>query len=559
MSHMKLHHQFLQLHSRYGEMEVIEITLDELAQTLECTHRNVTNVVNKLVHNEWISWESHRGRGRRSRLEFIAQPEDIAVQTMVHAINRKDITRAIDQLRVHRRSSTLQEHLQGWLLTYFGHHSEMSSDRQIDTLRIPIRQQIHTVDPLYMNLLAEAFVSSHVFDGLVRRASHSHEILPSIAHSWEADEAQKKWTFYLRKEVLFHNGKVMTADDVVYSFERLIQSPRRTLFSFIFKQIKAVQALNPTTVSIELEQPSELFLPFLCTSRAAIVPKELNQLGNTEFGIHPVGTGPFRITEMNAGMCVLEVFTPYFQGRAHLDRVEVVHVPWDTPSTSSDNPFHIIHNPSSTEDSWSQLHSDTLIRKFITFNTKKAGPLSDPTIRAHLIACLSELSENAASPRNSEEPITLQITTIPPYKQDAAALADKLALSGYSCSVVSVSPEDFKGAIRLQSDLILFSLYRDQDEQLRLTDLYLTIAEHVEPHTRIDIETLLQAVMREADPQARALYLNKIEARLIQEKQLYILSEKPLPTAYLPSVRGVTFNSQGWVNLRTIWFPPQLK
>ena len=71
----------------------------------------------------------------------------------------------------------------------------------------------------------------------------------------------------LRKEVLFHNGKIMTAADVVYSLERLIHSSRRTLYSFIFKQIKAVRAMNSTTVSIELEEPSELFLPFLCTSR----------------------------------------------------------------------------------------------------------------------------------------------------------------------------------------------------------------------------------------------------------------------------------------------------
>lgn len=110
--------------------------------------------------------------------------------------------------------------------------------------------------------------------------------------------------------------------------------------------------------------------------------------------------------------------------------------------------------------------------------------------------------------------------------------------------------------MRLASDLILFSLFRDQDKQLRLFDLYLTIAEHVDSHMRIDIEQTLQRVAREADPAARAGHLDKIERLLVSEHQLYILSEKPLPTAYLPSVRGVTFNSQGWVNLRTIWFPP---
>jgi SgrR family transcriptional regulator len=561
---MKLHQQYLRLHSHYGSLQPIDLTLDELAQVLECTHRNATNIVRTLVQTGWISWDSNRGRGRRSSLQFLVQPEEIAVQSMMQAIKRKDIARAIDQIRVHRRSSTLQEHLQGWLLTYFGHHSEIRSDRQIDTLRIPIRQQIHTIDPLYMNLLAESFVSSHVFDGLTRRTNEAQEILPNISHAWEVDSSRTKWTFYLRKEVLFHHGKVMTADDVVFTFERLIRSSRRTLYSFIFKRIKSVHAVNPTTVIFEFTEQNELFLPFLCTSRAAIVPKDLNQLGSQRFGKTPVGTGPFKIKEMNEGLCVLEVFTPYFQGRAHLDRVEIVHVPWDNGAGYGDSlsPFHVIPNPSSAENTWSHIHSETTIRKFVTCNTKKAGPLNDPTIRARLFACLTEETVPTAEDRGlTSDPseqlcIPIQIATIPQYQQDAEALALKLEKFGYSCKVVTLSPEEFKGTARLESDLILFSLFRDQDEQLRLFDLYLTIAEHVEPHTRIDIETTLDAVKKEPDPIARTSSLDRIERLLLREHQLCILSEKPLPTAYLPSVRGVTFNSQGWVNLRTIWFPP---
>ncbi|QMV41912.1 ABC transporter substrate-binding protein [Cohnella cholangitidis] len=560
---MKIHQQFLQLHSRFGGVDSVETTLDEIGKLLDCTPRNATNILRAMCANGWAAWDSSRGRGRRSSLRFLVQPEEIAVQSMLQAINRKDIARAIDQIRAHRSSSTLQEHLQGWLLTYFGHHTEMRSDRQIDTLRIPIRQPLHTVDPLYMNLLAESFVSSHVFDGLVRRNDDRRdEIAPSIAHAWEADSSRTEWTFYLHKEVLFHHGKVMTAEDVVYSFERLIRSSRRTLYSFIFKQIKAVRALNPTTVRFELEEPNELFLPFLCTSRAAIVPKDLHQLGSLRFGTAPLGTGPFKVNEMNEGICVLEAFAPYFQGRAHLDRVEIVHVPWATEETGSggqsDNlsPFHVIPNAAAAEQNWSHIHSDTTVRKFVTCNTQKAGPLTDPTARAYLFDCLGELPP--ASGGDSPVPIPIQIATIPPYRPDAYALADRLGRRGFACNVVSVSPEEFKGSVRLESDLILFSLFRDQDEQLRLFDLYLTMAEHVDSHTRIDIETTLNRVIRQSDPMLRASELGKIEQLLMKEHQLFILSEKPLPTTYLPSVRGVTFNSQGWVNLRTIWFPPTL-
>lgn len=124
--------------------------------------------------------------------------------------------------------------------------------------------------------------------------------------------------------------------------------------------------------------------------------------------------------------------------------------------------------------------------------------------------------------------------------------------------MVSVSPEEFKGPIRLQSDLIVFSLLRDQDEQLRLYDLYLTLSQHIEPRTRADIEGRLHMISREPDAAARTEGFRIIEDSLTRDHQLHILYEKPAETAYLPSVRGVTFNSQGWVDLRHLWFPPEL-
>ncbi|AOZ93049.1 ABC transporter substrate-binding protein [Paenibacillus crassostreae] len=559
---MKLHNQFLRLHSHYGGSEDIQVTLDELASTLQCTHRNASTIIRKMSEHGWVLWQSQRGRGNRSTLQFLIDPEEIAAQSMMQAINRQDLRHAIEQIRVHARSSTMQDRLQEWLLTYFGHHAEIKSEKQIDTLRLPIRQQLHTVDPLYMNLLAESFVSSHIFDGLVRRSNNTHEILPNIAHAWEVDSSRCQWTFYLRKEVLFHHGTLMTAQDVVFTFERLIETSQRMLYSFIIKQIQSVRAINPTTVSITLKEPHELFLFFLCTSRATIVPQGLDQLGEHGFGVRPIGTGPFKVTEFNDSVCVLEVFPHYFQGRAHLDRVEIIQIPWSMGKESSDqiepiSPFHIIHNHASgAESSWSQIHSGASVRKFITCNTKKEGPLNDPNLRAHMLSCLRGEPIHLAQGVIDPQPVHLQIATIPQYRQDAHVIAESLANFGYVCKVVSTSVEEFKGSIRLESDLIVFSLIRDQDEQLRLFDLYLTMTDHVEPHTRVDIETTLHQVSRESEPQVRTQLFQSIENRLIQEHQLHILYEKPVQTAYLPTVRGVTFNSQGWVDLRHIWFPP---
>ncbi|MEF2966504.1 ABC transporter substrate-binding protein [Paenibacillus sp. M1] len=568
---MKLRRQFLQLHSRYGTSKTettIEATLGEIAAVLGCTHRSALTIIHKMEACGWIAWTSHRGRGARSSLRFLVQPEEIAAESVMQAIHRKDVRQAIEDIRKHGGSSSLPDRLQGWLLTYFGHHTEVRRNRQIDTLRLPVREQIHTADPLHMNLLAETFIAGHVFDGLTRRANQSGEIMPGIAHAWETDETRKVWTFFLRKGVLFHNGNLLTAEDVVFTFDRLARSTHRTLYSSIFKRIDRVEALNPTTVRMVLTEPCELFLASLSTTRASILPRNFDSRGEKLFGTRPVGTGPFRVAEMSDNMCVLEAFPHYYQGQAHLDRVEIVHVPWDISGGQGNDgddpwsPFHLIHNPSDArEGAWTQMHSQVFVRKFVTCNARPDGPLSDPSARAGVLAALR--GEDLGKPGDGESPppapMRLRIATIAPYRRDAERVAEQLNAAGYVCEVLSASAEAFKADdIRLESDLIVFSLVRDRDEQLRLFDLYQTISKHVEPHTRTDMERLLRGIAREPDPAARDGLFADIESMLIREHELHILYEKPVQTAVLPTVRGVTFNSQGWVDLRNIWFPPKL-
>ncbi|WP_411344322.1 ABC transporter substrate-binding protein [Paenibacillus sp. WLX1005] len=577
---MKLHRQFLLLHSRYGEQQINQVTLDEVAEVLDCTHRNALNIIGRMRQQGWIDWQSQRGRGKRSLLTFAVPPEQIALESMMHTIRRGDIRTSIEQIRQQARSPELDGQLQEWLLSYFGAHSEMQQDRQIDRLRLPIRQQIHTVDPLYMNLLAESFVCSHIFDGLVRKDNSTGVIVPHLAHAWEVDELRTGWTFYLRKDVLFHHGQTLTADDVVYTFQRLMNSAQPSLYRFIFRQLERVQALHDAAVHIQLRQPNELFLPFLCTSRAGIVPQGLNRRPEMEFGLRPSGTGPFRLVEREDNVVMLEAFKPYFQGRPHLDRVEIVHIPWRTRRLEDDadgvgdpvSPFQVIPNPAAAShpDTWSQLPSPVSVRKFVTFNTEKDGLLQQPDVRRHICECLQSFAEDDVAdhhivtvdsrtvPAHAEAASCLRILTIPQYRRDANRIADRLRHAGYDCDVRSVPVEHFKGDVRLESDLILFSLIRDQDEQLRLYDLYQTLSGHVERHTQIDIEHRLQDIQRQPDPQRRMELFAHIQQRLVSGYQLHVLYEKPVQTAYLPTVRGITFNSQGWVDLRHIWFPPQL-
>ncbi|KGP80537.1 MULTISPECIES: ABC transporter substrate-binding protein [unclassified Paenibacillus] len=593
---MKLHQQYLLLHNRLGHKTEHEVTLADLAELLDCTHRNTLTIVKKMVANEWIRWVSQRGRGRRSTLTLLVPADQIAAEYMMQAMNRRELQQAAEQVGAYSNSMTMQDHLNQWLLGYSGHHTEAGShNERIDTLRLPIRQQLHALDPLFINLLAESFVTSHVFDGLVQRNEHG-EIVPCLSHTWDVSSDRKTWFFYLRKGITFHNGHLLTAADVVYTFERLQSTERRTLYRDVSKQILSIEAADPLTVCFKLRAPHELFLPFLSTSRAAIValqaPYGQQKDGENDPDVSntmqiPIGTGPFKVTDWDDHLCRLEAFPMYFQGRAHLDRVDILQIPWSAPAHVDEKQeiespfFHLVHNPSSSAGrDWTQISAGVMVCKLLTCNTQKTGPLSDPDVRAHVQACIAELYRNGMNESNEGDPgdadkvlmnaedltylsqhptfdlpIPLHITTIPQYRMDARRLASSLEMYGFTCTVRIGTMEEFKGNLRLESDLILFSLIRDRDEELRRYDLYLTLSEHLDNYYKKIVQEMLQTVVASQIFADRTGELDRIEQFLVQQSLLLHLTEKPVETAYLPSVRGLSFNSQGWVNLRHIWFP----
>ncbi|PRA09660.1 MULTISPECIES: ABC transporter substrate-binding protein [unclassified Paenibacillus] len=597
---MKLHQQYLLLHRHYGHHTEHELTLANLAELLNCTHRNTLTIVKKMVAHDWIRWVSQRGRGRRSSLTLLVPADQIAAEYMMEAMNRRELQEAAEQVSAFSSSTTMQDHLNQWLLGYSGHHTEAgTNNEQIDTLRLPLRQQLHALDPLYINLLAESFVTSHVFDGLVQRGEKG-EILPCLAHTWDVSVDRQTWTFYIRKGITFHNGQMLTSHDIVHTFERLQSTDRRTLYRDVSKQILSIEAVSPLTVCFRLKKPHELFLSFLTTSRAAIVPSpgthelKMNHAGDLHGMQKPVGTGPFKVTAWDDHLCRLEAFSSYFQGRAHMDRVDILQIPWSASAKMDDSQdidtpfFHLVHNPSSsTGADWTQISAGVMVHKLLTCNTQKAGPLNDPAVRAHIQSCLAEMYKDDRHADESKvvvpdfskastqmvqvhsegcnhisqrltataRAVSLHIATIPQYRRDAQHLASILEQCGYSCTVRTGTMEQFKGDLRLESDLILFSLIRDRDEELRRYDLYSTLSEHLEDSARITIHEMLQTIIASPIAADRTSELDRIEQFLVDQNLLFHLSKKPVETAYLPSVRGLSFNSQGWVNLRHIWFP----
>ena len=164
-------------------------------------------------------------------------------------------------------------------------------------------------------------------------------IVPALASTWKG-VARRTWCgrSTLRKGVKFHNGRELVADDVVYSFTRILdpnttpRAPRCSRKSKVRgtssrakpKRSPASASSTAHTLQIDLLEATGPFVASLAIGYAKIVPREVVQALGAEFGNRPVGTGPFKFTGWKKDeMIQLEANPDYFAGRPFLDRLGI--------------------------------------------------------------------------------------------------------------------------------------------------------------------------------------------------------------------------------------------
>jgi peptide/nickel transport system substrate-binding protein len=175
-------------------------------------------------------------------------------------------------------------------------HAQMSED----TLRIAFDRELESLDN-YINTAREGIIVSRlVWDGLIYRNPETNEYEGNLATGWEwIDDTTMEFT--LREGVTFHNGEPFDADDVVYTLNYVANPENPVTTQRNVNWIEGAEKLGPYKVRMTLKAPFPAALEYL-SGPVVMYPNEYYaEVGPEGMGVEPVGTGPYRVTDVTPG------------------------------------------------------------------------------------------------------------------------------------------------------------------------------------------------------------------------------------------------------------------
>lgn len=245
-----------------------------------------------------------------------------------------------------------------------------------------------TLDPQMQYDTDSYVVYRNIFDQLLRRDPKTLKIVPWIATSWK-NTNPTTWVFQIRKGVKFSDGTALTASDVAFSINRIINptlaSPQFANFSVI-----TGATASGSSVTVKTTTTSPTLLSYLTT--LSIVPQQyVQRVGNQQFDLNPIGSGPYVLSKWVQGSSVLLVANrSYWAGKPQYSKVLYRTVPSDATrvadleSGAADLALEL------TPDDAVQLKASSAVKviaqptervAYLAFNVLGASPTSSLAIR----------------------------------------------------------------------------------------------------------------------------------------------------------------------------------
>lgn len=251
---------------------------------------------------------------------------------------------------------------------------------------------------------AEALlITNSAYEGLVAYQTDpaTSKIEPALAEKWTVSPDGKTYTFNLRSDAKYANGKAMTAEDVVWSFERFKDLEGGP--SYMLAEMSKIAAPNPSTVVITLKQRSFPFLDYLASPYGPKVidksqVKEANDAkqGQQWLATHTAGTGPYQVSSYSPQEIVMEANPNYWNGAPKLSKINIKIIEdasaRNAAMSSGELQLLRLDQPADygqfeNESGFQTFTEPSLAHQFLAVNPTSA-PFDDPAMREALSAAI---------------------------------------------------------------------------------------------------------------------------------------------------------------------------
>ncbi len=193
-------------------------------------------------------------------------------------------------------------------------------------LRIGIESSPSQLDPRLATDAYSERIGSLIFSGLVRQDPAS-QLVGDLAQSWEV-QGRSTYLFHLKKNLRFSDGSPLTSEDVKFTFESILDPKTASPHRKSFETIDHIDTPDPGTVIFYLKKP---YAPFLFNLTTGIVSKKAVLQAGPEYSYHPVGSGPYQLSEWRPDeKIVLQANPDFYDSPPKIKNLIIKIIPEDT-------------------------------------------------------------------------------------------------------------------------------------------------------------------------------------------------------------------------------------
>ena len=192
------------------------------------------------------------------------------------------------------------------------------------------RSEPETLDPGRMSGEPEVRIANELFEGLTRRDPKTLAPAPGVAERWERSADGRRWTFHLRRDARWSDGRPVTAGDFEYAWRRLRDPATGAAYAELLDGVRDFRAVGEHRFDVELEAPIPYFLELTALFPTFPVPRWAVEAHGRRWFLpeHLVGNGPFRLESWRVGDRIRLVPNPHYwaRGRVKLRSIDALPV-----------------------------------------------------------------------------------------------------------------------------------------------------------------------------------------------------------------------------------------